>query len=169
MFPSRSELMVLKMVEDWLVMYDGFSDKDAHSAECFEIAKNFLKLAFAGDRREVRCPCNRCWNRRMLSEYEMSDHIGKHGFMPNYLVWHQHGEVQSATPAESDGSDDADWMDDTIANIGMEYDLGSGDQHPLPEVQNSYRLLATSGEKVHNGSLPPEKCSTRVPSLHCFL
>jgi hypothetical protein len=75
-------------------MYDGFSDKGAHSVKWFELAKNFLKLAFAGDRREVKCPCNRCQNRRMLSEYEMSDHIAKHGFISNYLVWHQHGEVQ---------------------------------------------------------------------------
>jgi hypothetical protein len=75
-------------------MYDGFSDKGAHSVKWFELAKNFLKLAFAGDRREVKCPCNRCRNRRMLSEYEMSDHIAKHGFISNYLVWHQHGEVQ---------------------------------------------------------------------------
>jgi hypothetical protein len=56
-------------------MYDGFSDKGAHFAEWFEIAKNFLKLDFAGNRREAKCPCNRCQNRRMLSEYEMSGHI----------------------------------------------------------------------------------------------
>jgi hypothetical protein len=38
----------------------------------------------------------------MLFEYEMSNHIAKNEFMPNYLVWHQHGEVQVAAPAESD-------------------------------------------------------------------
>jgi hypothetical protein len=65
----------------------------------------------------------------MLSEYEMSDHIAKHGFMPNYLVWHQHGDVQVHVAAESDGSDDEDRMDGMITNIGMEYDLGSRDQH----------------------------------------
>jgi hypothetical protein len=43
-------------------------------------------------------------------------------------------------------------MDDLIADIGMEYDLGSGDQHPPPEVQNFYRLLTTSDEKVHDGT-----------------
>jgi hypothetical protein len=48
-FPSRSEPTVLKMAEDRWAMYDGFSDKGAHSVEWFEIAKNFLKLAFAGD------------------------------------------------------------------------------------------------------------------------
>jgi hypothetical protein len=50
-------------------MYDGFSDKGAHYAESFKIAKNFLKLAFTGDRREVKCPRNRCQNRRMLPKY----------------------------------------------------------------------------------------------------
>jgi hypothetical protein len=32
-------------------------------------------------------------------------------------------------------------MDDMIVDIGMEYDLGSGDQHPPSEVQNFYSLL----------------------------
>jgi hypothetical protein len=89
-------------------MYNGFSDKGAHSAEWFEVAKNFLKLALAADHREVKCPCNRCRNRRMLSEYKMSDHITKHRFMWNYLVWQQHGEVQAPAPAESDESNDED-------------------------------------------------------------
>jgi hypothetical protein len=60
--------------------------------------------------------------------------------------------VQAATPVESDGSDDEDQMDDMIANIGMEYDLGSGDQQPSPMVQNFYRLLAASEEEVHDGT-----------------
>jgi hypothetical protein len=72
----------------------------------------------------------------MLSEYEMSGHTAKYGFMPNNLVWHQHGEVHATTtaPADSDRSDDEDRMDDMMANIGMEYDLGSGDQQPPSEV-----------------------------------
>jgi hypothetical protein len=60
--------------------------------------------------------------------------------------------VQVAALAESDGSNDEDRMDDMIADIGMEYDLGSGDQHPPSKVQNFYRLLATSDEKVHDGT-----------------
>jgi hypothetical protein len=47
----------------------------------------------------------------MLSKYEISDHIVKHEFMSNYLVWHQHGNVQAPAAAESDGSDDrTEWM-----------------------------------------------------------
>jgi hypothetical protein len=34
----------------------------------------------------------------------------------------------------------------------MEYDLRSGDQHPLSEVQNFYRHLAVSDQKVHDGT-----------------
>jgi hypothetical protein len=55
-------------------------------------------------------------------------------------------------PAESNGSDDEDRMDDIIVDISMEYDLGSRDQQPLPDVQNFYRLLAASEEKVHDGT-----------------
>jgi hypothetical protein len=52
-----------------------------------------MKLAFASDCYEMKCMCNRCQNRRMLSEYDMSVHIAKEGFILIYLVWHQHGEV----------------------------------------------------------------------------
>jgi hypothetical protein len=39
-----------------------------------------------------------------------------------------------------------------IVDISTEYDLGSGDQHQPPEVQNFYRLLTTSDKKVHDGT-----------------
>jgi hypothetical protein len=147
-FPSCSEPAVLKMAEDRQTVYDKFSDKGEHSTEWFEVVKNLLKLAFAGDHREVKCLCNRCQNRRILSEYEMSDHIVKHRFMSDYLVWHQYGEVQAPTPAESDWSDDEERMDDMIIDICMKYDLRSRDQHPRP------------GCRISVGSLPPQmrKC-----------
>jgi hypothetical protein len=45
--------------------------------------------------------------------------------MLNYLVWCDHGEVQ---PAESDDeNEDEDQMDDMIADIGREYDIGYGE------------------------------------------
>jgi hypothetical protein len=70
--------------------------------------------------------------------------------MLNYLMWNQHGEVHAPATAESDGSDDEDRMDYMIVDIGIEYDIGSGDQHPPLEVHNFYRLLAASDEKVHD-------------------
>jgi hypothetical protein len=131
------------MADDRWAMYDYFSDKGAHSAEWFRIAKEFLKTAFAGGRREAMCSCGRCCNRKMLSEYEMSGHIAKKGFMPDYLVWHQHGEVQPPTATESDGNDDEDRLDDMIADIGMEYDL---------EISIHRRRC-----RISTGSLPPQK------------
>jgi hypothetical protein len=107
------------MVDHRWAMHDEFSDKGAHSAEWFEIVKNFMNLAFANNRHEAKCPYNRCWNRRMLYMYEMSGHIAKHRFMSNYLMWHQYGEEQAPTPVESDESNDEDRMDDMIADIGM--------------------------------------------------
>jgi hypothetical protein len=64
-------------------MYDEFSNTGKHSTEWVRITKKFLKLAFAGGRREVSCPCSRCENRMMLSEYEMSNNLAKKGFTVN--------------------------------------------------------------------------------------
>jgi hypothetical protein len=86
----------------------------------------------------------------MFFEYEMSAHLAKKRFMSNYLMWHQHGEVQPAVANELDRNDDADQMDDMIADIRRGYDLEFED---LPsEVQNFYWLLAASEEKVHDGT-----------------
>jgi hypothetical protein len=60
--------------------------------------------------------------------------------------------MQPPVAVESDENDDEDQMDDMIADIGMECDQGSGDQHPLSEVQNFFRLLTASEEKVHDGT-----------------
>jgi hypothetical protein len=74
------------MADERQAMYDRFSDTGKHSTEWVRITKEFLKLAFAGGRRETSCLYSRCENRRMLSEYEMSAHLAKKGFMSNYLV-----------------------------------------------------------------------------------
>jgi hypothetical protein len=81
------------MADERRTMYVRFSDTGKHSAEWVRITKEFLKLSFAGGRREASCPCSRCENRRMLLEYEISAHLAKKGFMLNYLLWHQLGEV----------------------------------------------------------------------------
>jgi hypothetical protein len=79
----------------------------------------------------------------------MSAYLAKKGFMSNYHLWHHHGEVQPAVANESDGNDDVDRMDDMVADIERGYDIESED--PPSEVQNFYRLLTTSEEKVHDG------------------
>jgi hypothetical protein len=108
-------------------MYGRFSDTSKHSAKWVWITKEFLKLAFAGGRREASCPCSRCENKKMLSKDEMLAFLAKKGFMSNYLLWHQHGEVQPVVADELDGNDDVDPMDDMVADIGRGYDLESED------------------------------------------
>jgi hypothetical protein len=99
------------MADERRVMYVEFSDTGKHSAERVRMTKEFLKLAFAGGHREASCPRSRCENRRMLSEYEMSAHLAKKGFMSNYLLCHQHGDVLPTVVDESDGNDDVNGMD----------------------------------------------------------
>jgi hypothetical protein len=73
--------------------------------------------------------------------------------MLNYLVCRDHGEVEPpVVGTESDRNEDDDRMDEMLADIGWEYEVGSGEQGQPPEVQNFYRLLATADEKVHDGT-----------------
>jgi hypothetical protein len=141
------------MTDGRRVMYDGFSKKSGHSAEWVQIVKEFLNQAFAGCRRVAKCPCTICQNFRFLNQNEIQVHLCQEGFMPNYLVWRDHGEVEPlVVGAESDGNEDDDWMDEMLVDIGREYEVGSGEQGQPPEVQNFYRLLAAADEKVHNGT-----------------
>jgi hypothetical protein len=86
----------------------------------------------------------------MLSEYEMSAHLAKKGFISNNLLWHQQGVVEPAVADESDGNNDVDRMDDMVPDIGRGYDLEYED--PPPDVHNFYSLLVTLEEKVHDGT-----------------
>jgi hypothetical protein len=123
------------------------------TTEWVSIVKEFLNQAFASGRRVVKCPCTICQNYRFLTQDEVQVHICQEGFMSNYLVWRDHGEVEPpVVGTEWDRNEDDDWMDEMVADIGREYDVRSGEQGQPPEVQNFYRLLTATNEKVHDGT-----------------
>jgi hypothetical protein len=73
--------------------------------------------------------------------------------MLNYQVWHDHGEVEPPIVGiESNENEDDDRMDEMVADIGREYEVGSGEHGRLLEVQNFYKHLAAVDEKVHDGT-----------------
>jgi hypothetical protein len=88
--------------------------------------------------------------------------------MMNYLVWYNHREVQLA---ESDDENE-DQMDDMIPDIDIEYNRGSGEQHPPLEVQNFYKLHVASDEKVQDGTdvtvLQVVTCLLVIKSIYSF-
>jgi hypothetical protein len=81
------------MADERWAIYDEFCDTGKHSTEWVQITKEFLKLAFAGSCREASCLCNRCENRRMLSEYKIFAHLTKKGLMLNYLLLIMEGDM----------------------------------------------------------------------------
>jgi hypothetical protein len=85
-----------------------------------------LNKDFADGRRVANCPCTVCWNYRLLTQDKVQIHLCQEGFMLNYLVWSDHGEVEEL-PVESDGNEDKDHMDEMVADIGREYKIGSGE------------------------------------------
>jgi hypothetical protein len=94
--------------------------------------------------------------------------------MPNYLVRRDHREVELlVVGTELDGNEDDDRMDELLADIGKEYEVGSGEQRQPPAVQNFYRLLAATDEKVHDGTdvtvLQAVTCLMAMKSKYNFL
>jgi hypothetical protein len=85
-----------------------------------------------------------------LTQDEIQVHLCKKGFISNYLVWRDHGEVEPpAIGAELDGNEDEDRMDEMVTFIGRKYETCSRKHAPPLEVQNFYMLLAALDEKVH--------------------
>jgi hypothetical protein len=141
------------MADDKRAMYDGFNKKSGHSAEWIQIVKEFLNQAFVGCHRVAKCPCTICQNYRFLNQDEVQVHLCQEGFMSNYLMSRDHGEVEPPViGTESDGNEDDDRMDEMLADISRKYEVGSGEQGQPPEVQNLYNLLAATDDKVHDGT-----------------
>jgi hypothetical protein len=141
------------MADDRWVMYDAFNKKSGHSAERIQIVKEFLNQAFTGCRRIAKCFGTICRNYRFLHQDEVQVHLCQEGFAPSYLVWHDHGEVETpVVGVESDENEVDDRMDGMLADIGRKYEVGSGEQGQPSKVQNFYRLLAAADEKVHDGT-----------------
>jgi hypothetical protein len=94
--------------------------------------------------------------------------------MANYLVWRDHGEVEPPiVGVKSDGNEDDDRMDEMVADISREYEVGSGEQGQPLEVQNFYRFLIAADEKVHDGTdmivLQAVTCLMVMKSKYIFL
>jgi hypothetical protein len=71
-------------------------------------------------------------------------------FMPNYLVWSEHGELE--TTVESDGDQDVDQMADMVDDIRNEYPELWNNQALPEDVKEFYKLLEASEAKVHEGT-----------------
>jgi hypothetical protein len=53
-----------------------------------------LNKAFANGRRVAKCPCTICRNYSFLTHDKVQIHLCQEEFMPNYLVWRDHGEAE---------------------------------------------------------------------------
>jgi hypothetical protein len=131
-------------------MYDGFdSVTHGHSDAWVRVADEFVALAFVGDARFAKCQCRECQNLIRLKKVEVLYHVFKHGFMTNYLIWREHGEVE--TTVESDEDQDVDQMDDMVDDIRNEYPELQNNQALPEDVKEFYKLLEASEAKVHEG------------------
>jgi hypothetical protein len=163
------------MTDDRRVMYNRFSKKSGHSAEWVWIVKEFLNQAFAGCRHVAKCPCTICQNYRFLNQDEEQVHLCQEGFMPNYLVWRDHGEVEPPVKgAESDRNEeghqcrgdllqvldtsrhclDTGYQPRTrVRDIGCHQCVGTSSRRPADAVGNTVDAVRTSGRRFKSGMI----------------
>lgn len=62
----------------------------AHSMEWLAVAKETTCTLSTGP--IVKCLCSKCENRKYYKKETIKRHLCYHGIIPNYIVWHAHGE-----------------------------------------------------------------------------
>jgi hypothetical protein len=131
-------------------MYDGFnSDTLGHYDAWVKVADKFVAHTFARELCVAKCPSTRSCNLIRLDKFDLSIHICKHDFKPNYLVWREHGEVDA--PLESNIDEDVDRMEDMLDDIRHEYLALETDRPTHEEVQRFYKLLEATDAKSARG------------------
>jgi hypothetical protein len=75
-------------------MYEGRTSQWDFTHEWRDKTEQFMDNAFAIPVRpaKVLCPCIKCHNMKQMMKDEMSKHLLKFGFTPNYDRWICHGE-----------------------------------------------------------------------------
>ena len=140
-----------RMGDDRRAMYDGWRKNGAHSDEWAAIATVFVNHAFARATGSfIKCPCSKCRNYRYRAQFDVELHLCKFGFMPNYLTWYEHGEVEPVI--ESDHEEDEDRMDEMLDDLNRTFQVNSEEDRPGLDVQEFFRLLDASGEKLHEST-----------------
>jgi hypothetical protein len=148
--------LVLEMDDNRIrVMYDGFNSVTlGHSEEWVRVAKQFVDLVFSGGPHVVKCPCTKCRNFKYVRKAEgLEHHLCKNGFMPNYLVWRSHGEVEHNITELDRIDDEEDMMDDLVADISREYPTLASEQATPNEVQEFISFFKRRRKKCMTTSL----------------
>jgi hypothetical protein len=108
-------------------MYDSWNKSGAHSEEWWDKTKDFIQHAFSlSSIDKIRYPCDKCQNVRCF-EITVTKHLCWNDFVPHYFTWMFHDEKYMTVAAEEEGNDraDTDRMDEIVAAIRPEFNLGT--------------------------------------------
>jgi hypothetical protein len=126
-------------------MYDDWS-KTGPNANWCKRTQEFNSHAFSSANAHIEgvpCPCSICGNFKRQNEYNLSHHLVKNGFVPNYFIWTYHGE--NAPPPANEGYDDSDHLVDMLQDIND----AKQNTEVTSEAENFFKLLEASEQPVH--------------------
>ena len=109
-----------KKMREWMYLriIDGFLNDQfiAGVAQFIEFCKSMPRY----NPQELRCPCRKCKNRKLISVDDVHYHLVKGGFVPHYYQWVSHGETDemfAALLAESRQNEGCSSTDPTTPTV----------------------------------------------------
>ena len=80
-------------MREWMYLriMDGFLNEPlvAGVDQSIEFCKSMVRF----NPKELRCPCRKCKNRKLIVVDEVQYHLVSKGFVPHYYQWSSHGET----------------------------------------------------------------------------
>jgi len=133
--------------------------------------EEFIEIAYQQEsyvnERQLKCPCIKCECTRIFDVQTIKLHLYKHGFMPDYFIWIDHGEaIENISHHVGDASGSGihvtegqtfnsmhEMLCDAFGQHGsFEIPETNFKEPPNEATQRFYNLLVESNEPLFEGS-----------------
>ncbi|KAJ7942534.1 Transposon protein, putative, CACTA, En/Spm sub-class [Quillaja saponaria] len=145
--------------------------------EFMQGVEEFLSLAYGNSsivyEGTIKCPCAACKHRKYLSRDEITVHLYKKGFVPNYKLWTVHGELCISEPSSSFSGTvrgDNPYKNMVLDVAGPKFVPDTEriiePEEPNPEAARFYSILRDADESLWTGCTKHSKLSAASQFLN---
>lgn len=123
------------------------------------------------DSNQIRCPCQKCNNRRFLDVETVREHLYRRGFCHSYFEWICHGENNISQPLVEQSNPYQDMIVDAFGSLHENLNHNAGDEveeEPNDEAKKFFDLLKASKDPLYEGSnMSVLEMAARITALKC--
>ncbi|XP_010666303.1 uncharacterized protein LOC104883469 [Beta vulgaris subsp. vulgaris] len=123
------------------------------------------------DSNQIRCPCQKCNNRRFLDVETVKEHLYRRGFCHSYFEWICHGENNISQLLVEQSNPYQDMIVDAFGSLHENLNHNVGDEveeEPNDEAKKFFDLLKASKDPLYEGSkMSVLEMVARITALKC--